>query len=133
MRTLPTLRLCTAVFLGGCAGTVARVALAQAWPTNSGRWPWATLLANLAGAALLGHLVARDTGRGLLATYRRPLLGIGFCGALSTFSTMQLELLEMLDRGRGALAAGYVVASLGLGFAVVLIASSLTRRARALA
>lgn len=126
-------QLCAAVFLGGCAGAVARVALAQAWPTHPGHWPWATLLANLAGAALLGHLVARDTGHGLLATYRHPLLGIGFCGALSTFSTLQLELLEMLDRGRGALAAGYVVASLGLGFAVVLIASSLTRRARALA
>lgn len=109
-------------------GAVARVAIAQAWPTDPGHWPWATLLANLAGAALLGHLVARDPGRGLLSKYRHPLLGIGFCGALSTFSTMQLELLEMLDRGYGALAAVYVATSLGLGFAAVVIASRLTRR-----
>lgn len=130
MRTLPTFRLGAAVFLGGCAGAVARVALAQAWPTNTGRWPWATLLANLAGAALLGHLVARDPGHGLLSSYRHPLLGIGFCGALSTFSTLQIELLEMLDSGQGALAAGYVAASLGLGFTAVVLASRLTRRAR---
>jgi len=128
VRTLPASRACAAVFLGGCAGAVVRVAIAQAWPTQPGHWPWATLLANLVGAALLGHLVARDPGHGLLANYRHPLLGVGFCGALSTFSTLQLELLEMLDRGQGALAAVYVAASLGLGFAVVTLASALTRR-----
>lgn len=130
MKTPTRPQLCAAVFLGGCGGAVARGAIAQAWPSHPGHWPWATLVANLAGAALLGHLVARDTGRGLLATYRHPLLGIGFCGALSTFSTMQLELLEMLDHGHGALAAGYAAASLGLGFAAVVIPSALTRRAR---
>jgi CrcB protein len=127
VRTLPTRLACLAVFLGGCAGAVARVAIAQAWPTHPGQWPWATLLANLAAAALLGHLVARDPGQGLLASYRRPLLGIGFCGALSTFSTLQLELLEMLDSGRTPLAVLYAVVSLGLGLAVVIVASRLTR------
>jgi CrcB protein len=128
MHTPPTPRVCAAVFLGGSVGALARVAIAQAWPAHAGHWPWATLVANLVGAALLGHLVARDPGEGARATYRHPLLGIGFCGALSTFSTLQLELLEMLDSGRGALAALYASASLGLGFAVVVVASGLTRR-----
>jgi CrcB protein len=128
MCTLPTSRVCLAVFLGGCAGAVARVALAQAWPAHPGHWPWATLVANLLGAALLGHLVAREPGEGAVATYRHPLLGVGFCGALSTFSTLQLELLEMLDSGHGWLAVLYAAASLGLGFGVVVVATNLTRR-----
>jgi CrcB protein len=121
-------RLVTAVFLGGCAGAVARIAISRAWPAAIGHWPWATLLANLAAAGLLAHLVARDPGHGLLSTYRHPLMGIGFCGALSTFSTLQLELLEMLDRSRWGLAAGYGAASVALGLAVVVLAARLTRR-----
>ena len=68
-----------------------------------------------------------------LSSYRRPLLGTGFCGALTTFSTMQLELLRMLDEGRAGLAAGYAAASIAAGFLAVLVATNLVRRARVLA
>jgi CrcB protein len=60
--------------------------------------------------------------------YRRPLIGTGLCGALTTFSTLQLELLDLLDAGRSALAAAYAVASLGAGFAVVWLATGAARR-----
>ena len=43
------------------------------------------------------------------STYRRPLLGTGFCGAYTTFSTMQVEILKMLDAHRYGLAAGYAL------------------------
>ena len=49
--------------------------------------------------------------RSHLRPYRRPLLGTGLCGAFTTFSTMQLELLRMIDAGRGGMAAGYAAAS----------------------
>jgi CrcB protein len=65
-----------------------------------------------------------------LSAYRRPLLGTGFCGALTTFSTMQLELLGMLDAGRTALAAAYAAASIAAGFLAVTVATNLVRRAR---
>jgi CrcB protein len=98
-----------AVFAGGCAGALARVALAEAWPPDPAAWPWATLLVNVAGAFVLGLVVTGGP--------RGALLGPGFCGALTTFSTLQLELLQMLDDGRVALAAAYLAASVvaGLG------------------
>jgi fluoride exporter len=97
-----------AVFAGGFAGALARAALADALPHGPAEWPWATLAVNLAGAFLLGWLVARRSRL-------RPLLGTGLCGALTTFSTLQLEALRMLDHGAAGLALAYAAVSIGAG------------------
>ena len=89
------------------AGTLARAGLAEAWPPEPGHWPWATFLVNVAGSALLGHVLARG--------WNRALWGVGVCGALTTFSTFQLERLQMLDEGRVALAVLHAAASIGCG------------------
>src|SRR5205823_6105311 len=81
-----------------------------------GEWPWATFTVNVAGAFLLGYLITRLQERLPLSAYRRPFLGTGFCGALTTFSTMQVELLRMLDGDHVALAVGYAAASIAAGF-----------------
>ncbi len=99
-----------AVFAGGCAGALARVALAETWTHDAGGWPWATLVANVLGAFVLGLLAARERDS--------PLLGAGFCGALTTFSTLQLELIDMPV----ALAAAYASATLAAGYGAVLVA-----------
>jgi CrcB protein len=122
-----------AIFAGGVIGALARGLLADALPTDPGQWPWATFLANLAGAALLGYFVTRLQERLPLSSYRRPFLGTGVCGALTTFSTMQLELLRMLDAHRYGLAAAYAAASVVLGYAGVHAATALVRRVRTLA
>jgi CrcB protein len=114
--------LLTAVAAGGFAGAIARTALAETWPVHAGTWPWATFAANVAGAFLLGWLVAWLRAGRPQSRYLRPLLGTGFCGALTTFSTLQLELLRMLDRGDLALAAGYLAACLACGLAAVRLA-----------
>ena len=59
---------------------------------------------NVAGAFVLGHVITRvEDGREHFTDAGR-LLGTGFCGALTTFSTLQLEVLQMLDAGHRALA-----------------------------
>ncbi len=122
-----------AIFAGGAAGALARVALTRAFPVAPGGWPWITFAINLTGALLLGYLVTRLQERLPLSTYRRPLTGTGFCGAFTTFSTMQVELLEMLDHHRYGLAAGYAAASVAGGFAAVFVATAAVRRVRRIA
>ena len=119
-----------AIFVGGAIGTLLRALLAEGLPHEPGAWPWATFAVNVAGAFLLGYFATRLQERLPLSSYRRPLLGTGLCGGLTTFSTMQVELLTMIDAERLGLAAGYAAASVAAGFAAVYLATSLVRRVR---
>jgi CrcB protein len=119
-----------AIFVGGFAGAVARAALLEALPYDTGQWPWPTFLVNIVGAFALGYFTTRLQERLPLSAYRRPLLGTGFCGALTTFSTMQLELLDMLEAGHAGLALAYAAVSVVCGFVAVAMATNVVRRAR---
>jgi fluoride exporter len=122
-----------AIFVGGAVGALARAGLAQWIPPHAGHWPWVTFGVNVAGAFLLGYFATRLQERLPLSAYKRPLLGTGLCGALTTFSTMQVELLRMLDRGSLGLALAYAGASVLAGFAAVWLPTGLVRRARVVA
>jgi CrcB protein len=119
-----------AIFAGGVIGAVVRAAVGDLLGHDSSDWPWATFAVNVAGAALLGYFATRLQERLPLSAYRRPLLGTGLCGALTTFSTMQVEILEMLDRGRVGLAIAYAGASVAAGLAAVFVPTKLVRRVR---
>jgi len=119
-----------AIFAGGFVGAIARAVLVEALAHEPSQWPWATFVVNVAGAFLLGYFTTRLQERLPLSAYRRPLLGTGLCGALTTFSTMQLELLWMLDGGHVALAVAYASASVVAGFVAVILATNLVRRSR---
>jgi CrcB protein len=119
-----------AIFVGGALGTLARAALAEAFPHADTAWPWPTFAVNIVAAFLLGYFVTRLQERLPLSSYRRPLLGTGVCGGLSTFSTMQVEILKMLSAHAYGLAAGYAVASIAAGYAALHLATALVRRAR---
>jgi fluoride exporter len=118
-----------AIFVGGAIGALARYGLAEALPHDPGTWPWATFAVNVAGALALGYLTTRLQERLPPSAYRRPLLGTGLCGALTTFSTMQVELLQMLDAGEAGLAASYAAASLAAGLLAIAATTNLVRRA----
>ena len=119
-----------AIFAGGFIGAALRAEVGELLPHTPGGWPWATLLVNVVGAFLLGYFVTRLQERLPLSAYRRPFLGTGVCGGLTTFSTMQIELLQMLDAGRLAPAAAYAIISVTAGFAGVFVATNLVRRTR---
>ena len=125
--TSSDLRLLAAIYVGGVLGALARVGLAEAAPHGPDGWPWATFAVNMAGALLLGYFVARlrDHPEDSLA---HPFLTTGVCGTLTTFSTVQLELFEMVDDGHLFLAAAYVGATLAAGYAFVRLGMALERR-----
>ncbi|TSD94244.1 fluoride efflux transporter CrcB [Skermania sp. ID1734] len=119
-----------AIFVGGAVGSVARAALGQLAATDPGKWPWPTFAVNIVGAFLLGYFTTRLLERLPLSSYRRPFLGTGVCGGLTTFSTMQVETLRMLQHGHYGLAVGYTAASVVAGLAAVFLATAMVRRAR---
>lgn len=122
-----------AIAFGGAVGALIRIAVDQGLPAAAGSWPWATFAVNIAGAVMLGYFVTRLQERLPVSTLRRPLLGTGLCGALTTFSTVQIELLQMADRHRYGLAVGYLFASVLGGYFAVFSSSALVRRVRAIA
>lgn len=102
------------VATGGVAGATARWAVLEG---TSGA-AWSLLAINTLGAFLLGLLVAAgaDTGR-------RLLLGVGFCGAFTTFSTFAVDIARDLDRGAYAAPAALVLIGFGTGVGAVRLAA----------
>lgn len=119
-----------AIACGGSLGALARAGLGEALPTPHGHWPWATFIVNISGALLLGWLVTRLQERLPITTIPRPLLGTGLCGALTTFSTMNVEAMKMIEGGEVTLAISYLTASIAAGLIAVFLASALSRRVR---
>jgi CrcB protein len=119
-----------AVYAGGAIGAVARVAVAKLTDSGAFGWPWATFGVNIVGVALLAYFATRLQERLPLSSYRRPLLGTGFCGALTTFSTLQLEVIGLMEDGRPFIAVSYLAVSVALGLVVVQVISASVRRPR---
>lgn len=100
---------CALLLLGGGCGANARywigtLFVSREWSTH---FPWHTFLINIAGSLLLGMIG--------VSCRNRPewflLLGTGFCGGFTTFSTFSIETLHMLEKGRTASALVYVLGS----------------------
>lgn len=121
-----------AIFAGGAIGALLRVWLGEQFTASAPSWPWVTFAINITGSFALAYFATRLQERLPLSTYRRPLLGTGLCGAYTTFSTMQVELVKMVDADRFGLAIGYAAASVTAGFLAIWLATSMVRRAGAL-
>lgn len=122
------------IFAGGCLGGLARYAVTRAWPTGVEGFPWSTFAVNVAGAFVLAVVVVVATDAHRSPAWARPLLGTGFCGALTTFSSVVVAADRLLAHGRAATAAGYlalsVVAGLAAAAAGLVAARAVVRRAR---
>ncbi len=118
------------IFVGGSAGALLRVWLGEHFAGSAAHFPWVTFAINVSGALTLGYLLTRLQERLPLSTYRRPLIATGFCGAYTTFSTMQVEILGMLEHHRYGLAVTYALASIFAGYLAIWIATSAARQIR---
>ena len=119
-----------AIFVGGALGTLVRAALDTVIHPDPQHWPWPTFAVNIVGAFLVGYFTTRLLERLPLSNYRRPLLGTGFCGGLTTFSSVQVEDVGMIEHGHWILATAYTFSSIVLGFLAVHLATAWVRRAR---
>jgi CrcB protein len=113
--------------LGGALGALARWGLATALPSSPGTWPWAALLVNLTGCVLIGVLLAVLVARSPSSPWLRPFLATGVLGGYTTYSTFAVDTVALVDAGRPALAAGYVLASV-LGGVLAVAAGLLAGR-----
>ena len=125
-----TLDRAAAIAAGGAIGATCRwFVLAAVGPY---RFPWPVLAVNVLGSFLLGVLLAAEPGHPRAHLALHDLGAIGFCGGLTTFATLAVEIVDLLDQGHGALAALYGTASVAGSIAAVLAGAALLRRVRAI-
>lgn len=116
------------VALGGAFGAVARFVVDAEvkgrWP-GARSFPWATVAINVTGSLLLGLVAAAVVVRSGAPEWL-AIVGVGFCGGYTTFSTASVETVRLLQEGRyRAAAVNTLVTSLasllacGVGFALV--------------
>ena len=105
------------IAVGGFIGGLARYGMGLAWPTPSGGFPWAIWTVNTIGALILGLLLVLVLEVLPPTRYVRALVGTGFCGALTTFSSVATGADQLVAHGHAALAGGYVAGSLAAGLA----------------
>lgn len=122
------------VFAGGFCGTLARyllaaplLALATAlWPGRQSGFPFDILLINLTGALAMGLLYGLFERGVALSSDTRLLLGTGFLGAYTTFSSLAYGGDQLLLKGASTLALLYFVLSMALGVACAHLGVSLS-------
>ena len=112
------------VFVGAGLGGVLRYSLGGWIAERAGAaFPWHTMVINLAGAVLLGLLMALSIERGAISPGARLFLGVGLLGGFTTFSTLSYETLSLLREGlvvqgvfnmAGSLVLGLIAAAAGM-------------------
>lgn len=91
---------------GGAAGALARYFVSQ---RLNGEFPWGTICVNIFGSYLLGWYVVNE-GQGIF----HSLYASGFLGALTTFSTLQFEIVTLYKKNKGKVLL-YLVLTYTLG------------------
>jgi fluoride exporter len=124
-----------AVLAGGMIGAPARYLTDRfVQARHDTVFPWGTFTVNMAGSAVLGFLLGAERHLGLPPA-AFGLLGTGFCGGLTTFSTFEYETLRLLEDGAVTEAGVNVISSLAAGVLLAwlgfLVASALLAALRA--
>ena len=102
------------IFLAGMLGGIVRFQISR-WLPSSPDFPLGTLVVNYLGIFCLvylvkGYLVYKGSSKGVILA-----LGTGFCGGLTTFSSLLLDAVKLLDTGRYLSLVTYLILSIGGG------------------
>ena len=116
-----------AIAVGGAIGAAARYLVGIAWPTPGGSLPWATLMINVVGCALIGVLMVLVSEVWIQQRLLRPFLGTGVLGGFTTFSTYAVDIQQLIADGHPVTALIYLAATVVGAIAAVWIATHVTR------
>lgn len=113
------------VVLGAMVGAPLRYLTDRAVRArHGGPMPWGTFIANVAGCLVFGGV------SGAAAVVPEPvvaLVGTGFCGALTTYSTFSFETLRLLEQRANRVAATNVGSSVLCGFGAAVLGAEIAR------
>lgn len=100
------------IAFAGSLGAVSRFILDGVIRSRrSAEFPWATVVINVTGSLILGLATGAALFHG--ASHEIQLiLGVGFCGGYTTFSTASFETVRLIQRQRYWLAAGNTIGTL---------------------
>ena len=116
------MQILLAVAVGSATGGVSRYLMSGALQSGSpGAFPIGTLTVNILGSFILGAVARYAAMNPAFSPELRVLLGAGFCGGFTTFSTFGVETLELMQAGDYTRALGYV----GVSVAASLVAAAL--------
>lgn len=87
-------------------------------------FPWGTFTVNVAGCLILG-VVAGAVTHGAASSSVQALLGIGFCGSLTTYSTYSYETMRLAETGARLFAVANLTASVVAGMGALFLGSAL--------
>jgi CrcB protein len=117
------------VGVGGALGSITRYLVgsfaAERWGTG---WPYGTFLINITGCFAISFFLVLTTERVLVNESWRYFFPTGFVGAYTTFSTFEYETLRLVQSGAWKRALTYMLSSVLVGFAAVVLAAWTARR-----
>jgi CrcB protein len=106
-----------AVAIAGALGAPARYLVERAVSARRGRrFPWGTLIVNVSGSLALGFVTGLALYHGLAST-PKTIVGTGFIGAYTTFSTYAYETVKVAESASTRLAGAYAIGSVVAGVA----------------
>jgi fluoride exporter len=115
------------VGVGGLVGSVLRFFVGRWWAFDGSKFPFSTLLVNVVGSLILGFIIGLTQGGTSRNETIRLLLGVGFCGGFTTFSTFAYESVVLLHQKTPALALLNIGLSLMISLLAVFIGLWLAR------
>jgi CrcB protein len=117
-----------AILLGGGLGTVSRFLLDTTFVESARQFPTVTLLINLTGSLAIGILVPLVDRVAPRMPLLRPFLIVGILGGWTTYSTLAVNAVTLLQNGRAATCVLSLAATLVGGTALVVLGNAAGRR-----